>query len=54
MEHIIRVLHFDKPFAESTIKYMMDLLCELRAGLVAWRDSETNMSKQLAKEYYDK
>lgn len=54
MEHIIRVLHFDKPFAESTIKYMMDLLCELRAGLVSWRDSETDVSKQLAKEFYGK
>lgn len=50
MEHIVRVLHFNKPFAESTIKYLMDLLCEARTMLVAWRDSEIKMTKQLTKE----
>ena len=54
MEHMIRVLHFNKPFAESTIKYFMDLLCEARALLIKWRDSEVNMSKQLVKELQDK
>lgn len=50
MEHIIRVLHFNQPFAESTIKYLMDLLCEARVLLINWRDSDIKTSKQLVKE----
>ena len=49
MEHIFRVLHFDKPFAESTTKYMMDLLCETRALIIAWKDSDIRDSRKLEK-----
>lgn len=49
IEHIFRVLHFDYGFAESTAKYMMDMLCETRGLLVKWKDSTSKMSKQLQK-----
>ena len=49
MEHILRVLHFDKPFAESTIKTAMDLLCETRSLLEGWKESDVKMSKKLRK-----
>ena len=49
MEHILRVLHFDKPFAESTIKMSMDLLCETRAIIIKWKESDVKMSNQLRK-----
>lgn len=47
MEHIFRILHFDREFAESTSKYFMDLLCETRELLVRWRDSDEKMMKTL-------
>lgn len=47
VEHIFKILHFDKPFAESTHKYMMDLLCDTRDILKAWRDSDRRTAKRL-------
>ena len=47
LEHIFRILHFDREFAESTTHYMMDLINETRALLTAWRDSDLKASKQL-------
>lgn len=49
MEHIIRILNEDHPFAESTLKYMVDLLCETRNLISAWRESDIKASKQLRK-----
>lgn len=49
MEHIFRVLHFDRPFAESTSHYMMDLLCETRDLLIGWKESEIRAVKALRK-----
>ena len=49
VENIFRILHFDKPFAESTSKYMMDLICETRQLLTNWRESEIKDSKSLQK-----
>ena len=48
-EHIFRILHFNTPFAESTVKYMMDLICETRDLITAWRESDLRASKQLRK-----
>ena len=45
IEHIFRVLHFDREFAESTTKYMMDLICETRDLIVAWKDSDLKVAK---------
>lgn len=50
MEHIFRVLYFDKPFAESTTKMMMDLLCETRALLIKWKESDVRDSRKLKKQ----
>ena len=47
VEHIFRVLHFDKPFAESTNRYMMELLTETRNLLMAWRESDIKQAKRL-------
>lgn len=47
MEHIFRILYFDKPFAESTTKYMMDLICETRALLTAWKESDSKALKSI-------
>ena len=47
VEHIFRILYFDRPFAESTTKYMMDLLCEARQMIVNWKESDIKASKQL-------
>ena len=49
MEHIFRILHFDRPFAESTSSYMMDLLVETRDLITAWRESDLKMALQLEK-----
>ena len=49
LEHIFRILHFDRPFAESTSSYMMELLTETRELLVKWRDADEKQSKQLTK-----
>lgn len=49
IEHIFRILHFDRPFAESTSSYMMDLLCESRKLIIAWRESDMRAAKQLMK-----
>lgn len=40
MEHIIRILHYNRPFADSTITYWMNLLVETRQLIKAWRDSD--------------
>lgn len=47
IEHIFRILYEDKPFAESTTKYMMDLICETRKLIVAWRNSDIKELKRL-------
>lgn len=39
IEHCIRVLHFHKPFADSTISYWIHLLVESRKSMVSWKDS---------------
>ena len=39
IEHCIRVLHFHKPFADSTISYWIYLLVETRKSLVSWKDA---------------
>ena len=49
LEHIFNVLHYDRPFAESTSGYMMDLLMETRALLAAWRESDMKLVRQLTK-----
>ena len=49
IEHIFRILHLDRPFAESTSSYMMDLLCESRNQIIAWRESDYKAAKQLMK-----
>lgn len=50
IEHIFKVLHFDQPFAESTCKYMMDLLTETRELLTNWRESELRTANALKKK----
>lgn len=47
MEHIIRVLHFNRPFAESTIGYWIELLIETRGLLTNWRDRDYSNYKKL-------
>ena len=47
IEHIFRILYEEKPFAESTTKYMLDLICEVRQLLIAWREHDTKESKSL-------
>lgn len=46
-EHIFRILHFDRSFADSTSGYMMDLLMETRAMITKWRESELREMKKL-------
>lgn len=48
MEHVFRILHFDKEFAESTSKYFMDLLCETRELLIKWKESDSATLKSLS------
>lgn len=45
MEHIVRVLHEHKPFADSTFNYWIKLICETRKETIAWRDSEIRQLK---------
>lgn len=47
LEHIFRILHYDREFAESTSRYMMALITETRDLLTAWRESDLKASKQL-------
>ena len=47
MEHIFRMLFQDNPFAESTTKYMLELICEVRGLLTAWRDADIKVSRSL-------
>ena len=47
MEHIIRTLHYNRPFADSTITYWMDLLVETRRMIKAWRDSDIKILSQI-------
>ena len=47
MEHIIRVLHFNAPFADSTITYMMQLLVETRQLLIGWKEKDMREAKSL-------
>lgn len=53
LEHVFRTLHFDRPFAESTSKYMMDLLTEDRELLTKWHDSEVKTANALRKTLSD-
>jgi len=48
LEHIYCVLNDEVHFAESTNKYMIDLIDELRAVLVKWIRSEKRKAKSLA------
>lgn len=50
IEHIFRVLHFDRPFADSTTTYMMALVTETRDVIAAWRDSEVQTAKRLKEQ----
>ena len=45
MEHMIRVLHFNRPFANSTITYWVKLLIETRTLLIKWREKDLSMFK---------
>lgn len=47
MEHIIRVLHFNRPFDENTLSYWIDLLIETRTLLMKWRDNDYSNFKKL-------
>ena len=47
VEHIIRVLHFDRPFADSTLTYWMELLTETRNLLVKWKQNDYSNYKKL-------
>ena len=47
MEHIIRVLHFNRPFDESTIGYWIELLMETRELLIKWKESDYSSLKEL-------
>lgn len=49
MEHIIRILHNEHPFANNTLTYWASLLCETRALLIKWKDSESAMLRSLSK-----
>jgi len=49
LEHIYRVLNDNHRLAESTNKYMMDLIDELRAVLTKWIRSEKTKATSLAK-----
>lgn len=47
MEHIIRVLNDDRPFADSTLTYWVMLLVETRNLLVEWKDSDKSRLSEL-------
>lgn len=47
LEHIYRMLYYDDKLAESTNKYMLDLITETREMLTNWRESELKAVKQL-------
>lgn len=47
MEHIIRVLNDDRPFADSTLTYWVMLLVETRNLLVKWKDSDKSRLSEL-------
>lgn len=47
MEHLIRVLNFNRPFADSTITYWVKLLVETRQLLSKWRDSEVKKLNEI-------
>jgi hypothetical protein len=40
MEHIVRLLHERRPFADSTFTHWLVLICTVRGKIKAWRDSE--------------
>lgn len=46
-EFILDVLHHDRPFAESTLSYAVDLLCETRELLNAWREADKKTARSL-------
>lgn len=50
MEHIIRVLHFNRPFADSTITYWITLLVDTRNLLIKWKEKDYNLLKGIKKE----
>ena len=51
LEHIYRVLNDNVHFAESTNKYMMDLIDEQRAILTKWIRAEKTKSKALRTKF---
>lgn len=50
IEHIYRILNADRPFADSTNSYMMDLICETRNLLIGWKESDVRALKKILKE----
>lgn len=50
MEHTIRVLHFNRPFAESTINYWVDLLMETRNLLIKWKEKDVYTLNKIIQE----
>lgn len=48
-EHIFRVLYFDRNFADSTTKYMLDLISEVRYLITAWKESDIKEANTLSK-----
>lgn len=49
MEHTIRVLHTERPFADSTITYWMSLLIEDRNLIIKWKEKDFYNLKVLMK-----
>lgn len=50
MEHMMRVLHFDRPFADSTITYWTQLLVETRDSVCRWRASDVRRRTGIVKK----
>lgn len=50
MEHIIRVMHFNRPFADSTLTYWISLLIETRNLLIKWKEKDISNLNELLKE----
>ena len=49
IEHIFRMLNEVRPFADSTVDYMMGLIVETRDLLTRWRESDAAALKNLSK-----
>ena len=50
MEHMMRTLHFDRPFADSTITYWTELLVETRDSISKWRASDVRRRTGIVKK----